>query len=107
MIPGLPLDHVVLLVRDLAGQGIEIGPERHFSRKTTDGGLKFSVVRIAPAEPPGVQRLVCQHHTADLLRHLHVMKHANGASRLAFAGAASADHEFDAARGVEIEVIAS
>lgn len=55
---------------------------RHFSRMTGDGELRFSVTRIDPAATPGLQCLVCQHHTAELLWQPATMIHANGARRL-------------------------
>lgn len=120
----------------LAGQGIKAGPVRHFSRTTADGELRFSVVRIEPAETPGVQCLVCQHHTPDLLWRADAMRHANGASRLmavtfpdagsaakltgdvgvaiaegparlTFSGKTSAYYDLDAVCGIEVEVAAS
>ena len=120
----------------LAGQGIKAGPVHNFSRTTGDGELKFSLVRIDPGEAPGVQCLVCQHHTPDLLWRPDAMRHTNGASRLtavtfpeagslsklvagagiaifagparlAFAGKASAYHDLDAMCGIEVEVVAS
>lgn len=119
----------------LEGLGIKAEPVRHFSRKTADGELRFSVTRIDPSETPGLQCLVCQHHTAELLWRPELMTHANGASRLAevsfaqagslsrlaggagvalvagpprltFAGAVSAYFDFDAVCGVEAEVAA-
>jgi hypothetical protein len=120
----------------LAGQGVKAGAVRHFSRMTAEGELKFSVVRVDPAETPGVQSLVCQHHTPDLLWRPAAMRHANGASRLmevafpeadglsrlagdtgvaisagparlAFAGKTSAYHDLAAVCGIEVEVVAS
>lgn len=69
--------------RALASLGIAAEPVRHFSRMTDDGELSFSITRIDPATTPGLQCLVCQHHTADLLWRPDTMNHANGAARLA------------------------
>ncbi|KQY99633.1 hypothetical protein ASD45_01610 [Pseudolabrys sp. Root1462] len=129
-------DDVDAAAAALAEQGIKVGPVRNFSRTTGDGELKFSVVRIDSAETPGMQCLVCQHHTPDLLWRPDAMRHTNGASRLttvtfpeagslsklvgdagiaifagaarlAFAGKASAYHDLDAVCGIEVEVVAS
>jgi Glyoxalase-like domain len=67
---------------ELHGQAIRTETIRHFSRETDDGELRFSVIRIDPAETPGLQCLFCQHHTRDLLWQPRLMRHANGASRL-------------------------
>jgi hypothetical protein len=66
----------------LAALGITAEPVRHFSRMTDDGELKFSITRIDPSATPGLQCLVCQHHTAELLWRPETMIHANGATRL-------------------------
>jgi hypothetical protein len=68
--------------RELAEAGIPAEPVRHFSRTTDDGELRFSITRIDPAATPGLQCLVCQHHTADLLWRPETMIHENGAARL-------------------------
>jgi hypothetical protein len=68
--------------RELASLGIAAEPVRHFSRMTDDGELRFSITRIDPAATPGVQCLICQHHTAKLLWRPETMNHANGASSL-------------------------
>lgn len=66
----------------IAASGMAAEPARHFSRMTAGGELRFSVVRIAPSATPGLQCLVCQHHTAELLWLPETMAHANGAARL-------------------------
>lgn len=129
-------DDIEAVAAAIGGQGIRAAPVRRFSRATADGELKFSVVRIDPAETPGVQCLNCQHHTADLVWRPHAMRHANGASRLmevafpeadslsrlageagvplvagparlTFAGASSLYHGLQAVCGVEVEVVAT
>ncbi|WP_018897716.1 VOC family protein [Rhizobium sp. 2MFCol3.1] len=67
----------------LARHAIPAEPVRHFSRMTEDGELRFSITRIDPAATPGLQCLVCQHHTAELLWLPQTLVHANGAARLA------------------------
>jgi hypothetical protein len=67
----------------LASLGVAAEPVRHFSRLTADGELRFSITRIDPEATPGLQCLVCQHHTAELLWRPETMIHANGAARLA------------------------
>lgn len=69
--------------RDLAACGIAAQPVRHFSRMTEDGELRFSITRIEPEATPGLQCLVCQHHTAELLWRPETMIHGNGVSSLA------------------------
>lgn len=66
----------------LARDGIAATPVRHFSRATEAGELRFSVIRIDPAETPGLQCLVCRHHTSDLLWQPELMRHPNGATDL-------------------------
>jgi hypothetical protein len=66
----------------LASLGIAAEPVRHFSRMTGDGELCFSITRIEPHATPGLQCLVCQHHTAALLWRPETMVHANGATSL-------------------------
>ncbi|TWF52356.1 VOC family protein [Neorhizobium alkalisoli] len=67
---------------ELASLGIAAEPVRHFSRMTDDGELRFSITRIEPSATPGLQCLVCQHHTAELLWLPQTMVHANGVSQL-------------------------
>lgn len=67
---------------DLAARHIRAEPVRHFSRATEAGELRFSVIRIDPAETPGLQCLVCQHHTPDLLWQPAFLNHPNGATTL-------------------------
>lgn len=69
--------------RDLSAIGVAAQPVRHFSRMTEDGELRFSISRVEPDATPGLQCLVCQHHTAELLWRPETMIHANGASSLA------------------------
>ena len=66
----------------LAQSAIAAGPVRNFSRATEAGELRFSVIRVEPAETPGLQCLVCQHHSRDVLWRPELMHHANGATRL-------------------------
>lgn len=66
----------------LASAAIPAEPVRHFSRMTGDGELRFSITRIDPAATPGLQCLVCQHHTADLVWRPETMAHTNRAARL-------------------------
>ncbi|SFC56628.1 Glyoxalase-like domain-containing protein [Bosea sp. CRIB-10] len=66
----------------LARSGIAAGPVRHFSRATEAAELRFSVVRIEPDETPGLQCLVCQHHSRDVLWQPALMRHPNGATGL-------------------------
>jgi hypothetical protein len=49
---------------------------------TGDGELRFSITRIEPDATPGLQCLVCQHHTAELLWRPETMVHANGVTSL-------------------------
>ncbi|MER8830643.1 VOC family protein [Mesorhizobium sp. M0938] len=65
--------------KELTQANIAIEQTRHFSRETSQGELRFSVVRIDPAETPGLQCLVCQHHTAERLWTAQSMRHPNGA----------------------------
>jgi hypothetical protein len=69
-------------VQQLVSRGIAAEPVRHFSRVTNDGELRFSITRIDPPATPGLQCLVCQHHTADLLWRPETMVHPNGAASL-------------------------
>jgi hypothetical protein len=69
-------------VEELAAQEIAVEAVRHFSRATDEGELRFSIVRIDPAATPGLQCLVCQHHTASLLWRAETMQHANGAAAM-------------------------
>lgn len=120
---------------DLERRGIRAQPVRRFSRATAEGELRFSVTRIDPTETPGLQCLVCQHHTAELLWRPETLRHPNGAtalagialpeagalsrfadetgiltvpgaSRLTIAGRAPAQHDLTAACGIEVETIA-
>jgi hypothetical protein len=68
--------------QELASLGIAAEAVRHFSRMTDDGELRFSITRIEPHATPGLQCLVCQHHTAELLWRPQTMVHANGALSL-------------------------
>jgi hypothetical protein len=68
--------------QELASLGIAAEPVRHFSRMTDDGELRFSIARIELDATPGLQCLVCQHHTAALLWRPETMVHANGATSL-------------------------
>ncbi|MGK6317267.1 VOC family protein [Neorhizobium sp. DT-125] len=68
--------------RHLASRGIAAEPVRHFSRMTDDGELRFSITRIDPEATPGLQCLLCQHHTAERLWRPETMIHANGAASL-------------------------
>ncbi|MCO5733419.1 VOC family protein [Rhizobium sp. SSA_523] len=68
--------------QELASLDIPAEPVRHFSRMTDDGELRFSITRIDPVRTPGLQCLLCQHHTAELLWRPDTMKHINGASSL-------------------------
>lgn len=68
--------------QELASLGIAAEAVRHFSRMTDDGELRFSITRIEPDATPGLQCLVCQHHTAELLWRPETMVHANGATSL-------------------------
>ncbi|XWQ83897.1 hypothetical protein RWA05_30855 (plasmid) [Sinorhizobium meliloti] len=67
---------------DLATRRIRAEPARHFSRATAAGDLSFSVIRIDPAETPGLQCLVCRHHTPNLLWRPALLDHPNGATGL-------------------------
>ncbi|MDX3927815.1 MAG: VOC family protein [Shinella sp.] len=67
---------------DLAAKGIAAEPARRFSRMTPDGELRFSVIRIDSSVTPGLQCLLCQHHTPELLWRPEAMRHPNGASSL-------------------------
>lgn len=67
---------------DLAARAIRAEPVRHFSRTTDAGELRFSIIRIDPAETPGLQCLVCRHHTPDLLWRPDLLAHPNGATML-------------------------
>lgn len=80
---------------------------RHFSRITPDGELRFSVTRIDPAATPGLQCLVCQHHTPELLWRADAMFHANGTLSLRSIGLPQAPElqrfgQDDTAAGVDI-----
>jgi hypothetical protein len=68
---------------ELRKRAIRAEAVRHFSRETGDGALRFSVIRIDPAETTGLQCLFCQHHTWELLWQPRLMHHPNGAARLA------------------------
>lgn len=121
--------------RELERKGIRAQPVRRFSRATAEGELRFSVIRIDPAETPGLQCLVCQHHTAELVWLPENLRHPNGAAalagitlpdieglsrfaeetgvltvrgkgRLTIAGPAPAQHDLAAACGIEVETIA-
>lgn len=120
---------------ELQARGISAEAVRHFSRETATGELRFSVTRIDPAETPGLQCLVCQHHTAELVWSPQTMRHPNGTSslvevalpqaeqllpfaseggvrtvsglgRITIAGRALARHDLRSVCGVDIEVIA-
>ncbi|MBO9123924.1 MULTISPECIES: VOC family protein [unclassified Rhizobium] len=84
-IRGLALrsNDIEVSARVLAQHATPAAPVRQFSRMTADGELRFSITRIDPAATPGLQCLVCQHHTADLLWLPQTMMHANGAAHLA------------------------
>lgn len=86
----------------LVENGIAAGPVRNFSRPTDAGELRFSVIRIDPAETPGLQCLVCQHHSRDVLWRPELLHHANGAARLLGITVPQADTltRFAAANGV-------
>lgn len=90
----------------LGRSGIAAGPVRNFSRQTAAGELSFSVIRIEPAETPGLQCLVCQHHSRDVLWRPELMHHANGAARLVGIAVPQADAlvRFAAAKGVATQV---
>ncbi len=68
--------------RQLEALDIPTEAVRHFSRLTDGGELRFSIIRIDPAETPGLQCLVCQHGAAGLLWRVETMRHANGARSL-------------------------
>lgn len=120
---------------ELQARGVPTEAVRHFSRETAAGELRFSITRIDAAETPGLQCLVCQHHTAELVWSPQTMRHPNGASslvevalpqaeqllpfaseggvrtvfghnRITIAGGAPACHDLRAVCGVEVEVTA-
>lgn len=66
----------------LAAMGIDAEDPRHFARMTPDGDLRFSVIRLPRAMTPGVQCIVCLHHTPHLLWTPHAMRHDNGATHI-------------------------
>jgi hypothetical protein len=68
--------------QQLGSLGIAAEPVRHFSRVTDEGELRFSITRIEPSVSPGLQCLVCQHHTAELLWRPENMVHENGVASL-------------------------
>lgn len=75
----------------LTAKGIDAGPPRHFSRATSEGELRFSVIRLPRALTPGLQCIYCRHHTPELLWTPQAMRHDNGASRIVSARAAGID----------------
>lgn len=120
---------------ELQTRGVPIEAVRHFSRGTATGELRFSVTRIDPAKTPGLQCLVCEHHTAQLVWSPQTMRHPNGASslvevalpnadrllpfaseggvrtasgrdRITIAGKAPAHHDLRTVCGVDVEVAA-
>ncbi len=66
----------------LDAAGVPHEPVRHFSRRTEDGELRFSVIRVDLQATPGVQCLFCQHHTPELLWQTDYMNHPNGTRRI-------------------------
>lgn len=74
--------NIEVSAQQLVSLGITAEPVRHFSRITDEGELRFSITRIDPPATPGLQCLVCQHHTADLLWRPETMVHPNGAASL-------------------------
>lgn len=68
--------------RHLQEKGVRTEAPRHFSRMTDDGELSFTVIRIDPGETPGLQCLVCQHHTRERLWRDELLLHPNGARSL-------------------------
>ena len=73
---------IAVSAADLAMRDIRAEPIRHFSRTTDAGELRFSIIRIDPAETPGLQCLVCRHHTPSLLWQPALLDHPNGATAL-------------------------
>lgn len=67
----------------LLAQRVPAGPALSFSRETEGGVLRFSVIRIERAATPGLQVLVCRHHTPELLWMPQWCTHGNGATALA------------------------
>lgn len=68
--------------KQLAALDIPAEAARHFSRLTDEGELRFSVTRIDPAATSGLQCLVCEHHTPELLWRDDTMSHPNGSRSL-------------------------
>jgi hypothetical protein len=128
-------DDIEATATALDRKNIRRQPVRRFSRATAEGELRFSVIRIDPQETPGLQCLVCQHHTPELLWVPKSLTHPNGATalvefalpeveclsrfaeetgvravpgkaRLTIAGLQQAQHDLTAAYGIEVEMIA-
>jgi hypothetical protein len=76
-------ENIEATATQLRKRAIRAETVRHFSRETDDGELRFSVIRIAPMETPGLQCLFCQHRSQELLWQPALMRHPNGASGLA------------------------
>lgn len=76
-------DDIAASAAALQAGGIGHEPVRQFSRQTTGGTLRFSVIRLAPDATPGLQCLCCQHHTPALLWRPDLLAHRNGAQGIA------------------------
>jgi hypothetical protein len=69
--------------RVLAQGGLVHDPIRRFARRVGSDELRFSVVRIARSETPGLLCLFCQHHTPELFWTPAALAHPNEARRIA------------------------
>lgn len=66
----------------LLARHVPAGPALSFSRETEGGVLRFSVIRIERAATPGLQVLICRHHTPDLMWTPRWCTHGNAATEL-------------------------
>ncbi|WP_209426437.1 VOC family protein [Pararhodobacter sp. SW119] len=66
----------------LSRHGLAHDPIRRFARRVGSDELRFSVIRIARSETPGLLCLFCQHHTPELFWTPAALAHPNGARRI-------------------------
>lgn len=66
----------------LSRHGLAHDPIRRFTRRVGPNELRFSVIRIARSETPGLLCLYCQHHTPELFWTPAALAHPNGARRI-------------------------
>lgn len=66
----------------LAQSGLGHDPVRRFARRVGADEYRFSVIRLARQETPGLLCLYCQHHTPELFWMPATLAHPNGALRI-------------------------